>query len=174
MVEKSRELKAKVEVIRLFLESHQPKLPEVRSFLHVLLTKEEILRRLELTDDLSEYRYAILVSAKGCGTWPFFYRRGDRFFYKTSQAVVELMKFIPDRIGLCLSTEPPEWSEERQEFLTQMASWHDEVFQDAVVKIARRRDLLLQIDAALATGDRRSFDRLTTELRLLDAVSTDL
>lgn len=172
-MEKSRELKAKVEVIRLFLEAHQPKLPEVRSFLQVLLTKEEILRRLELTDDLSEYRYAILVSAKGAGGWPFFYRRGDRYFYKTSQAVVELMKFIPDRIGLCLSTESPEWSEERQEFLVQMASWHDEIFQDAVLKIARRHELLERIDGALASGDRSLFDRLAAELRLLDSVQSD-
>lgn len=173
-MEKSRELKAKVEVIRLFLETHQPKLPEVRSFLQVLLTKEEILRRLELTDDLSEYRYAILISSKGSGSWPFFYRRGDRYFYKTSQAVVELMKFIPDRIGLCLSTETPAWTEERQEFLSQMAAWHDEVFQDAITKIARRKDLLEQIDLALASGDRSLFDRLATELRLLDSVQSDV
>lgn len=172
-MEKSRELKAKVEVIRLFLEAHQPKLPEVRSFLQVLLTKEEILRRLELTDDLSEYRYAILVSAKGSGTWPFYYRRGDRYFYKTSQAVVELMKFIPDRIGLCLSTEPPEWSEEREEFLSQMATWYDEIFQDAVARIARRNELLERIDGALASGDRSLFDQLATELRLLDSVQSD-
>lgn len=172
-MEKSRELKAKVEVIRLFLEAHQPKLPEVRSFLQVLLTKEEILRRLELTDDLSEYRYAILVSAKGSGSWPFFYRRGERYFYKTSQAVVELMKFIPDRIGLCLCADPPEWSEERQEFLTQMASWHDELFQEAVVKIARRHQLLERIDNALASGDRSLFEELAAELRLLDSVQTD-
>lgn len=172
-MEKSRELKAKVEVIRLFLEVHQPKLPEVRSFLQVLLTKEEILHRLELTDDLSGHRYAILVSAKGSGGWPFFYRRGDRYFYKTSQAVVELMKFIPDRIGLCLSTEPPEWTEERQEFLSQMATWHDEIFQDAVAKVARRKDLMERIDGALASGDRSLFDRLATELRLLDSVQSD-
>jgi uncharacterized protein YpiB (UPF0302 family) len=167
-VEKSRELKAKVEAIRCFLEQHQPKLPEVRSFLQFLLAKDEILRRLELTEDLSDYRYAILISAKGAEGWPFFYRRGDRFFHKTSQAVVELMKFIPDRIGLCFSTDPPAWSEERQEFLAQLASWHEEIFQEAVARVTRRRDLLEQIDRALASGDRRSFDRLTAELRNLD------
>lgn len=173
-MEKSRELKAKVEVIRQFLEANQLKLPEVRSFLQVLLTKEEILRRLELTDDLSEYRYAILASAKGSGGWPFFYRRGERYFYKTSQAVVELMKFIPERIGLCLSAEPPVWSEERQEFLVQMASWHEELFQDAILKIARRHALLEQIDGALASGDRYLFDQLAAELRLLDSVQSDV
>lgn len=166
-MEKSKEARSKAEAIRAFLESHQPKLPEARGFLQFLLAKEEILRRLELVTDLNEYRYAILVSAKGSGTWPFFYRRGDRYFHKTSQAVVELMKFVPEQIALCLSTTPPEWTEERQEFLDALSTWHDELFVDEVDRIARRQSLLQRIDVALAAGDRLSFDQLTEELRQL-------
>lgn len=166
-MEKPREARSKAEAIRSFLEHHQPKLPEARGFLQFLLAKEEVLRRLELVPDLGEYPHAILVSAKGSGTWPFFYRRGDRYFHKTSQAVVELMKFVPERIHICLSTAPPEWSAERQEFLDTLSMWYDEVFAGEITKIARRQSLLNRIDEALAAGDRGSFQTLTEELRQL-------
>lgn len=166
-MEKPKEARSKADAIRSFLDHHQPKLPEARGFLQFLLAKEEILRRLELVSEIDDYRHAILVSAKGSGTWPFFYRRGDRYFHRTSQAVVELMKFVPDRIALCLSTTPPEWSVERQEFLETMAQWRDELFDEEVEKIAKRQTLLDQIDRALAAGDRGSFQQLTTELRHL-------
>ncbi len=166
-MEKPKEIKGKVEVIRSFLEHHQPKLPEARGFLQFLLAKEEILRRIEIVSDLTDHRHAILVSAKGSGAWPFFYRRGDRFFHKTSQAVVELMKFIPEEIHLCLSTDPPEWSEDRQEFLDTMARWHEEVFSDELDRITRRQNLLQRIDKALESGDKGSFEQLTHELRQL-------
>lgn len=164
---KPREARNTAEVIRAFLDNHQPKLPEARGFLQFLLAKEDILRRLELVPDLSGHRYAILVSAKGSGTWPFFYCRGDRYFHKTSQAVVELMKFVPDQIFLCLSTTPPTWTTERQEFLDTLLRWHDEVFTGEVERISRRQNLLEKIDEALATGDRGSFEQLTEELREL-------
>ncbi|MFZ5816167.1 MAG: YpiB family protein [Bacillota bacterium] len=166
-MEKPKEIKSKVDVIRSFLESHQPKLPEARGFLQFLLAKEEILRRIEVVTDLADARHAILVSAKGSGTWPFFYRRGDRYFHKTSQAVVELMKFIPEQIHLCLSTTPPEWTEERQEFLDMLARWHDEVFHDELDRVTRRQTLLQRIDQALESGDKGSFEQLTEELRQL-------
>ncbi len=166
-MEKSKEARTKAEAIRAFLDSHQPKLPEARGFLQFLLAKEEILRRLELVSDLSDHRYAILVSAKGSGAWPFFYRRGERYFHKTSQAVVELMKQVPDQLALCLSTTPPEWSVERQEFLDTLASWHDEVFAEGIDRISRRQSLLDRIDEALASGDRCSFDQLTEQLKQL-------
>ncbi|HEY8345826.1 MAG TPA: YpiB family protein [Symbiobacteriaceae bacterium] len=167
-MEKPREAKSAAVAIRQFLEECQPKLPEARGFLQFLLTKDEILRRIEIVPDISEYRHAILVSAKGSGTWPFLYRKGDRYYFKTSQAVVELMKFIPDRIGLCLSTQPPEWSPEREEFLQTMARWHDEVFRDEVKRLTKRQDLLDRIDEALASGDRRRFEELAAELRHLN------
>lgn len=166
-MEKSKEARSKAEAIRTFLDHHQPKLPEARGFLQFLLAKEDILRRLELVPDLTDCRHAILVSAKGSGTWAFFYRRGDRYFHKTSQAVVELMKFVPDQIYLCLSTTPPEWSEERQVFLETLTQWHDEVFSDEVDKVTRRQSLLERIDQALANGDRGSFEQLTEELNQL-------
>lgn len=166
-MEKSREARSKAEAIRAFLDTHQPKLPEARGFLQFLLAKEDILRRLELVSDLNGCRHAILVSAKGSGTWPFFYRRGDRYFHKTSQAVVELMKFVPDQISLCLSVTPPEWSEERESFLRTLSAWHDEVFHEEIDRIARRQNLLDRIDLALSKGDRSSFEQLTEELRQL-------
>jgi uncharacterized protein YpiB (UPF0302 family) len=167
-MEKPKEARSKAESIRLFLEQHQPKLPEARGFLQFLLAKEDILRRLELVADLTDCPDSILVSAKGSGTWSFFYRRGDRYFHKTSQAVVELMRYVPDKICLCLSTTPPNWSTDRQEFLDNMARWHDEVFLDEVVRMTRRQTLLERIDAALTAGDRGSFDQLTEELRQLN------
>lgn len=166
-MEKPKELKSKVDAIRTFLEYHQPKLPEARGFLQFLLAKEEIIRRIEIVSDLSDYRHAILVSAKGSGTWPFFYRRGDRYFHKTSQAVVELMKFIPEKIYLCLSTVPPEWSEERQEFLDLLSHWYEDVFHGELERVTRRQSLLDRIDEALATGDKGSFEQLTEELKHL-------
>jgi len=166
-MDKPREARSKAETIRAFLDNHQPKLPEARGFLQFLLAKEDILRRLELVSDLSDHRYAILVSAKGSGTWPFFYRRGDRYFHKTSQAVVELMKFVPDQISLCLSTTSPNWTTERQEFLDTLSRWHDEVFTGEVERISKRQNLLEKIDKALASGDRGSFEQLTEELREL-------
>jgi len=167
-MEKPREAKSNAVAIRQFLEECQPKLPEARGFLQFLLTKDEILRRLEIVSDISEYRHAILISAKGSGTWPFLYRKGDRYYFKTSQAVVELMKFIPDRIGLCLSNQPPEWSAERQEFLEMMAQWHDEVFHAEVKRLTKRQNLLDRIDEALASGDRGRFEQLAAELRHLN------
>lgn len=164
-MEKPKEIKGKVDWIRSFLEHHQPKLPEARGFLQFLLAKEEILRRIEIVQDLTDCRHAILVSSKGSGTWPFFYRRGDRYFHKTSQAVVELMKFIPEQIFLCLSTTPPEWSEERQEFLETLARWHNQVFDDELERLTRRQTLLQRIDQALECGDKGSFEELTEELR---------
>jgi uncharacterized protein YpiB (UPF0302 family) len=166
-MEKPRDVKSKAEEIRSFLEHHQPKLPEARGFLQFLLAKEDILRRIEIVSDLTDCRHAILVSAKGSGSWPFFYRRGDRYFLKTSHAVVELMKFVPEKIYLCLSTDPPEWSEERQEFLEMLSRWHDELFAEELERIIRRQTLLDRIDEALAAGDRGSFEQLTTELRQL-------
>lgn len=166
-MEKPKELKSKVDAVRSFLENHQPKLPEARGFLQFLLAKEEIIRRIEIVSDLSDCRHAILVSAKGSGTWPFFYRRGDRYFHKTSQAVVELMKFIPETIYLCLSTTPPEWSAERQEFLDLLSDWYDDVFHGELERVTRRQSLLDRIDEALATGDKGSFEQLTEELRHL-------
>lgn len=166
-MEKPKEIKGKVETIRSFLEHHQPKLPEARGFLQFLLAKEEILRRIEMVSDLTECKHAILVSAKGSGTWPFFYRRGDRYFHKTSQAVVELMKFVPDQIYLCLSTTPPDWTEERHEFLTTLSRWHDEVFTEELERLTRRQTLLQRIDQALEVGDKGSFEQLTEELRQL-------
>lgn len=166
-MEKSKEARSKAEAIRSFLDYHQPKLPEARGFLQFLLAKEDILRRLELVTDLTDCQHAILVSAKGAGTWPFFYRKGEKHFHKTSQAVVELMKHVPETICLCLSTTPPEWSEERQEFMGMLSSWHDQVFHDELDKVTRRQLLLQRIDDALATGDRGSFERLTEELRQL-------
>ncbi|MDB4895635.1 MAG: hypothetical protein JWN15_1897 [Firmicutes bacterium] len=166
-MEKPKEARSKAEAIRSFLEHHQPKLPEARGFLQFLLAKEEILRCLELVPDISDCQHAILVSAKGSGAWPFFYRRGDRFFHKTSQAVVELMKHVPDKIYVCLSTTPPEWSAERQEFLDTLSQWHDDVFAEEVEKVSKRQELLDRIDKALADGDRGSFEQLTSELRLL-------
>jgi uncharacterized protein YpiB (UPF0302 family) len=164
-MEKSKEARGKAESIRLFLDHHQPKLPEARGFLQFLLAKEDILRRLEIVPELADQKHAILVSAKGSGTWPFFYRRGDRYFHKTSQAVVELMKFVPEQIFVCLSAQLPEWSTERQEFLNTMATWHDELFTDEVEKVTRRQSILQEIDKALATGDRGTFTQLTKELR---------
>lgn len=166
-MEKPKETRSKADVIRSFLDHQQPKLPEVRGFLQFLLAKEDVLRRLDIVSDLTDCPHAILVSAKGAGTWPFFYRRENRYFYKTSQAVVELMKFVPDRICLHLSTTPPPWSEERQEFLETLARWRDEVFADEVQRVTRRQSLLDRIDEALATGDRGSFQQLTEELRQL-------
>jgi len=166
-MDKPKEIKGKVDLIRSFLEHHQPKLPEARGFLQFLLAKEEILRRIEIVPVLTDYRHAILISAKGSGTWPFFYRRGDRYFHRTSQAVVELMKFIPEEIHLCLSTEPPVWSEDRQEFLEMLARWHEEVFTDELDRLTRRQNLLTRIDEALASGDKGSFEQLTHELRQL-------
>lgn len=166
-MDKPTEITSKVDAIRSFLEHHQPKLPEARGFLQFLLAKEEILRRVEIVPDLTDRRHAILIAAKGSGGWPFYYRRGDRYLLKTSQAVVELMKFIPEQIYLCLYTAPPEWSEERQEFLAMLADWYDEVFHDALERMTRRQTLLEQIDQALETGDRGSFEQLTDELRQL-------
>lgn len=168
-MEKPKEIKSKADLIRSFLEHHQPKLSEARGFLQFLLAKEEILRRIEVVPDLpAAADCAILISAKGSGTWPFLYRCGDRCLTKTSQAVVELMRHVPERISLCLSTAPPEWSEERQEFLETMASWHDELFLDELQRMTRRQLLLHRIDEALETGDRGSFQQLTDELRQLD------
>lgn len=167
-MEKPREARSKADAIRAFLDHHQPKLPEARGFLQFLLAKEDILRRLELVCDLTDCPDAILVSAKGSGAWPFFYRKGDRYFHKTSQAVVELMRTVPDRIHLCLSTTPPRWSPERQEFLDTLSRWHDELFTDELDKVTRRQTLLSRIDEALANGDRGSFDELTAELRDLE------
>lgn len=167
-MEKPRETRSKAEAIRTFLEHHQPKLPEARGFLQFLLAKEDILRRLELVPDLTDCPNAILVSAKGSGTWPFFYRRGDRYFHKTSQAVVELMRFVPEKISLTLSATAPEWSLERQEFLELLSGWHDDVFQDSVERMIRRQSLLDRIDQALTMGDRGSFEQLSSQLRELD------
>lgn len=169
-MDKPKEIKSKVDTIRAFLEEHQPKLPEARGFLQFLMAKEEILRRIEIVTDLdalSESDCAILISAKGAGSWPFLYRREQRFLYKTSQAVVELMKSVPDRIFLCLSTIPPEWSEERQQFLEMLAEWHEEVFRDDLERITRRQTLLQLIDQALESGDRGTFQQLSAELRQL-------
>ncbi len=166
-MEKSKEARNKAEAIRAFLDRHQPKLPEARGFLQFLLAKEDILRRLELVDALEDYEYAILVSAKGSGTFPFFYRKGKRYFHKTSQAVVELMRYVPERVHMCLSTTPPEWTPDRQEFLETLAAWHDDVFMEEVRKVTRRQHLLRRIDEALAAGDRSSFEQLTEELRQL-------
>lgn len=168
MMEKPREARSKADAIRAFLDQHQPKLPEARGFLQFLLAKEEILRHLELVDDLTDCPNAILISAKGSGTWPFFYRKGDRYFHKTSQAVVELMRSVPDQIYICLSTTPPAWSAERQDFLDTLSKWHDELFADEIEKVTRRQTLLARIDEALANGDRGSFDELTERLRELD------
>ncbi|MFO7173671.1 MAG: YpiB family protein [Bacillota bacterium] len=166
-MEKSKEARSKAEVIRAFLDHHQPKLPEARGFLQFLLAKDEILRRLVIVDDLDGCEAAILVSAKGSGTWPFFYRYGNRFYHKTSQAVVELMKFVPEPLYLRLSTEPPPMTPEREEFLRQLATWQEEIFMEEVRKINRRQELLSRIDAALAAGDRAAFMRYSEELRRL-------
>jgi len=166
-MDKPKAIKSKVDAIRSFLEHHQPKLPEARGFLQFLVAKEQILRRIEIVPDLTDCRHAILISAKGSGGWPFFYRCGDRFWHKTSQAVVELMKSLPDRIHLCLYTAPPEWSEERQRFLETMAAWYEEVFNEEVYRLTRRQSLLQKIDEALESGDRGSFEQLTQELRQL-------
>lgn len=167
-MEKPREARTKADAIRAFLDQHQPKLPEARGFLQFLLAKDDILRRLELVSDLTDCPDAILVSAKGAGTWPFFYRRGERYFHKTSQAVVELMRSVPDRICLCLSVTPPDWTPERQEFLDNLARWHDELFTEEVERVTRRQYLLARIDEALANGDRNTFEVLTEELRGLE------
>lgn len=166
-MEKSKEAKSKAEAIRSFLEYHQPKLPEARGFLQFLLAKDEILRRLVIVDDLDGCHAAILISAKGSGTWPFFYRNGRRFFHKTSQAVVELMKYVPEPLYLRLSTEPAAMTAERLEFLQQMAAWHDEVFADELQRVNRRHELLSRIDEALAAGDQAAFMRYSDELRQL-------
>jgi uncharacterized protein YpiB (UPF0302 family) len=166
-MEKSKEARSKAEAIRWFLDHHQPKLPEARGFLQFLLAKEDILRRLEIVDDLAPCRHGILVSAKGSGTWPFFYRRNDRFFHRTSQAVVELMKFVPEQLYLCLSTAPPEWDETRQEFLEMMSRWQEELFHEEIHRIERRQELLSAIDMALEHRDVDTFQRLTAELRHL-------
>lgn len=168
-MEKSKEARSKAELIRTFLEQYQPKLPEARGFLQFLLAKEEILRRLEIVEDLDGCKDAILVSAKGSGTWPFFYRRGERFFHKTSQAVVELMKFVPEPLYLCLSTAPGPWSEEQLDFMRMLAGWRDEVFAGEVERINRRFDLLNRIDEALARGDQDEFMHWTRELKKLEA-----
>ncbi|MDF2626863.1 MAG: hypothetical protein K0R39_694 [Symbiobacteriaceae bacterium] len=167
-MEKPKEARSKADAIRAFLDHHQPKLPEARGFLQFLLAKEDILRRLELVSDLTDCPDAILISAKGSGTWPFFYRRGERYFHKTSQAVVELMRSVPERISLCLSTTPPTWSPERQDFLDTLSRWHDELFTDEIDKVTRRQTLLARIDEALAQGDRGSFDDLSAQLRELE------
>lgn len=168
-MEKSKEARSKAEQIRAFLESHQPKLPEARGFLQFLLAKEEILRRTELIPDLALCDNAILVTAKGAGGWPFFYKRGNRFFHKTSQAVVELMKYVPEPLYLCLSTRPAQWSEERQVFLDQMAAWREELFADCIHWLDRKFDLLRRIDRALDEGDQEQFIELTGELRRLES-----
>lgn len=166
-MEKSKEARSKAEAIRHFLDHNQPKLPEARGFLQFLLAKEDILRRIELVDDLTGCRNAILVSAKGSGTWPFFYRRGERFFHRTSQAVVELMKYVPESIYLCLSCEPPEWSEDREELMAMLARWRDEIFAEELERLCRRQQLLEEIDLALQDGDQNEFLRLSGELRRL-------
>lgn len=167
-MEKSKEARSKAEVIRAFLDQYQPKLPEARGFLQFLLAKEEILRRLEIVDDLTGIENAILVSAKGSGSWPFLYRRGNRFFHKTSQAVVELMKHVPEPLYLCLSTSPSPWSPEQQDFLEQAQRWRDELFVDELARLNRKHELLHRIDAALDCGDHELFMTLSDELRQLN------
>lgn len=167
-MEKSKEARTKAEVIRGFLDHHQPKLPEARGFLQFLLAKEEILRRLEIVDELDGCSNAILVSAKGSGAWPFFYRRGERFFHKTSQAVVELMKYVPEPLCLCLSTAPGPWTEEQRDFVSMMTHWRDAVFVGEVERLNRRFELLHRIDDALARGDQEGFLHLTRALRNLE------
>jgi len=166
-MERPRGTKSKADQIKAFLSQYQPKLSEARGFLQFMLSKEEILRRTEIVSDLTGADCAILVSAKGSGTWPFLFRLGDKVYTKTSQAVVELMKAVPERIALCLSTAPPEWSEERQEFLETLARWHDEVFQEDLERVTRRQELLRRIDEALDAGDRDTFAQLAAELRRL-------
>lgn len=168
-MEKSKEARSKADAIRLFLERYQPKLPEARGFLQFLLAKEEILRRLELVSDPDDYPNAIFISAKGARGWPFYYRCGERTVFKTSQAVVELMKSIPQPLYLCLETAPPEWSPERQEFLEMLARWREEIFMDEVARLNRRHDILSHIDAALEQGDQDGFLRWSRELRRLES-----
>lgn len=167
-MERPRGTKSKADQIKAFLEQYQPKLSEARGFLQFMLSKEEILRRTELVSDLTGYECAILVSAKGSGTWPFLFRRGEKVYTKTSQAVVELMKSLPEHIALCLSTAPPPWSAERQEFLDMLARWHDEVFHEDLERVTRRQELLRQIDHALDRGDRSLFEQLSAELRRMN------
>ncbi len=167
-MEKSKEARIKAELIRTFLDHHQPKLPEARGFLQFLLAKEEILRRIEIVEELDGCSNAILVSAKGSGTWPFFYRRGERFFHKTSQAVVELMKFVPESLYLCLSTVPGPWTEDQREFVNMLAGWRNELFASELERLNRRFELLYRIDEALASRDHDEFMRWTRELRKLE------
>jgi uncharacterized protein YpiB (UPF0302 family) len=169
MAERSKEARSKAEAIRSFLDQNQPKLPEARGFLQFLLAKEEILRRIELVDDLTGHANAILVSAKGSGTYPFFYRRGERVFHRTSQAVVELMKYVPSEIALCLSTAPPEYDEEREAFMRLLASWQDEMLMADFVRMQRRQAILEEIDLALSNRDVAAFERLSDELRKLQS-----
>lgn len=168
-MEKARDVRSKAEAIRSFLDHHQPKLSEARGFLQFLLAREEILRRLEIVEDLTGCTNAILVSAKGTGSWPFFYRRAGRFFNRTSQAVVELMKHVPEPLYLCLSTDARPWDPEHEEFMAMLARWREEAFDDEIDRLRRKFDLLHQIDQALERGDQTSFMELTGELRQLEA-----
>lgn len=168
-MEKSREARSKADVIRSFLAEYQPKVPEARGFLQFLLAKEEILRKLEIVSDLEGCPNAILVSAKGSGGWPFFYRRGNRYFFKTSQAVVDLMRFVPQPLCVCLETGAPPWSPERQEFLEMLARWRDEVFAEEIARVNRRHDILSRIDQALEEGDQDGFLHWSGELRRLES-----
>lgn len=170
-MEKSKGTRSAAESIRNFLDKHQTKLPEARGFLQFLLSRDEILRRIEVVDDLEGRPNGILVSAKGSGTWPFLYRRGDRCLFKVAQASLDLMKYVPDPLYLHLSADPPAWTPDRQEFLDMLARWHDELFQAEVEWLNRRVQVLARIDEALDRRDRSGFERWCAELRRLDATT---
>lgn len=166
-MEKSKETKGKAEAIRRFLKLHQPKLPEARGFLQFILHKPELMARLSIVNDLSDQPNAILVSAKGSGGYPFLYRRGHRLIHRTSQAVVDLMKFVPEQLALRLYTEPAAYEPGDDPLLDQLRRWSEELFNEEIERLGRRHALMAEIDAALDRKERDTFNRLAAELRRL-------
>ncbi len=175
-------LEAKQQYIHWFMSTFALKRRDSRVLLSFLLENEDVLARITFVENLSYVDSALLISARGSGTYPFMFRDRGEFVYSTLLTLQRLVDRDDDEpIYLWLAYDPSSASPDLLNVVQEnpAVAWHNRArkvarlllrtVEDEMTELVdRRAELERLIDLALEQGDRAAFLQHTNELFLIE------
>ena len=147
------EIQRKKAFISWFLEAFKLKKPDAGRVLQLILGNEQLLRRVQLVDNIRFLPTAVLISSQDAKTVSYLLKIDNRYFEDIDEFMEALQDTGEEQIYVCLSFN--------REFVCAYCP------DKAMPQQRRRQELLWQIDEALDRRDRGTFMRLTGELKEL-------
>ncbi|AQS58751.1 YpiB family protein [Desulforamulus ferrireducens] len=172
-------LAEKRELIVWFLRTNRLKKPEAARVLEFIKDNKTLLSRVQFTQNLSDKKDALLISAVYTNTFPFDCRINNVSFGSVDEVIHQLKHNPPNKLYLWLSyVSPPncllctQANRRKASAKPNPAAVAHRMLVDAVravnKKEARRKALMSKIDECLDERNFPKFKELTEELHRLD------